>query len=229
MESQDKYVIIVAGGSGTRMGTEVPKQFLPLHSKPIIVYSIEKFTHAVQDIKVIVVLPKHSLAQWDEIKNKYLPSLNIKTIVGGETRFHSVKNGLKEIEGKAGIVAVHDAVRPLVDEQVIQNAFKEAETSGAAIPVVEIVDSIRRVENGAHHFEDRSKYRIVQTPQCFKVEILKKSYLQEYSSNFTDDATVVESTGRKVALVEGNKENIKITHPADIKVAEALMTPSSVV
>jgi 2-C-methyl-D-erythritol 4-phosphate cytidylyltransferase len=215
-------VIIVAGGTGSRMQSEGPKQFALLNGKPVIVHAIEKFLQFDPSLEIVVaVRPEHTLEFEGIIKNFKLPNLMITH--GGETRFHSVKNALGKISESVEIVAVHDAARPLVSLKTIQNTFSAAGKSYAAIPVVHVNESLREVGSLGSKAVDRKDYRIVQTPQCFMRDILLEAYKQNYIPEFTDDATVVESAGHKIHLTEGNVENIKITYPQDLILAAALL------
>ena len=213
-----KSVIITAGGIGKRMGTELPKQFLLIKGKPIIFHTIQKFHDFDATIEIIVVLPESSIPFWETLCQKYLFTLEHKVVVGGAERFHSIQNGLVETTG--AIVAVHDAVRPCVSIDVIKNCFLAAEKFGAAIPVLSISESLRKMVGENSIALNREDFKIVQTPQCFNIEILQKAYHQHYSKLFTDDASVVEADGQTIQLVEGNRENIKITMPEDLKLAE---------
>ena len=219
-----KYAIIVAGGKGERMGTEVPKQFLELAGKPILMRSIEKFFKTFPTLKIIVALPENQFDFWKELCYKYkFTSVPYQLVKGGETRFHSVKNALELVKND-GIVAIHDGVRPLVSSQTIITCFNEAEKNGNAIPVVPVVESIRYVNNEKSEAVKRSCYRLVQTPQCFSTKIILKAYQQKFDANFTDDASVVEKSGEKINLVKGNTENIKITTATDLIIAKSLIT-----
>lgn len=219
-----KYAIIVAGGKGVRMGNDIPKQFLPISGRPVLMRTLEAFYKYDPEIKLILVLPKVHQSYWKELCKKYQFSLRHEIVIGGETRFHSVKNGL-DILPENGFVAVHDGVRPLVAQHVIDNAFKEAESSEAAIPVIEITDSLRELTpDGGSKSVPRSSYRSVQTPQVFKTTLLKEAYRQPFCNFFTDDASVVEAIGKKVTLIKGNLENIKITTPKDLLLAEILLS-----
>jgi len=209
-------VIIVAGGTGSRMQSEIPKQFELLNNKPVIIYSIEKFLEFNKDIQIIVAVHPDFRETFIAIEKKYkLPEITLAN--GGKTRFHSVKNGLEKINAKTKVVAVHDAARPFVSLQTIKNTFAEAEKSGAAIPVIEVNESLREINLQNSKAVDRKNYKVVQTPQCFQKEILLEAYKQNYIPAFTDDATVVETAGNKIYLTEGNIENIKITYPQDLK------------
>ncbi|MAC96197.1 MAG: 2-C-methyl-D-erythritol 4-phosphate cytidylyltransferase [Flavobacteriales bacterium] len=215
-----KSVIIVAGGKGLRMGSEIPKQFLLLNGKAIILHTIDKFKQALPQARLVLVLPKDEVQRWNNL-TKESPYAEIEIAIGGKSRFDSVKAGLELID--EGLVAVHDAVRPLVSKKTIQNAFKTAAEKDSAIPVSPLKDSIRKVEGENSKSLNRSEYVLVQTPQCFKFSLLKEAYNQEFSDSFTDDASVFEAAGNAVAIFEGNTSNIKITSPEDLKVAEVLL------
>lgn len=217
-----KYVIIVAGGTGTRMNSLIPKQFLELHGKPVLMHTIEKFTNAIPAINIIVVLSSTSGIQWETLCKKHNFTIAQQLTAGGETRFHSVKNGL-ELVPENCIVGIHDAARPLVSTKTIVNAFEIAEQKGNASPAIPLNESIREVKNDTNKALDRNNYFIIQTPQCFQSNLIKKAFLQQYKSTFTDDASVLEAMGEKINLIEGNRENIKITTPQDLIIAEALM------
>lgn len=217
-----KSVIIVAGGSGTRMGTRIPKQFLLLENTPVLMETIKAFLRYDSSIAVIVVLPEDQLKSWDDLCKKYDFDHSHTIVKGGETRFHSVRNGLDAL-GETDLVAVHDGVRPLVSTDTIANCFSRAAETGAAIPVLPIDETLR--QGSAEHSctVDRSTYFTVQTPQVFKARIIAQSYLQEWSAEFTDDASVVEKKGFQVTLVPGNPENIKITRPGDLLIARVFL------
>ncbi|MDB9963735.1 2-C-methyl-D-erythritol 4-phosphate cytidylyltransferase [Vicingaceae bacterium] len=217
----NQYVIILAGGKGLRMGTTVPKQFLEIKGKAIILHTLGKFEEALPSAELLLVLPKPEIPRWQEISHGTAFE-NIKTTSGGDTRFESVKAGLRLIESE-GVVGVHDAVRPFVSIEAIQTTFNKAKSTGAAIPVVDLKDSIRKVDSDQSVAVNRSNFKIVQTPQCFDVNVLKQAYQQVFNSSFTDDASVVEADGKKVSLVKGNYSNIKITTIEDLKIAEILM------
>jgi 2-C-methyl-D-erythritol 4-phosphate cytidylyltransferase len=215
------WAIIVAGGSGLRMHTDVPKQFMKLCGKPVLMHSIMAFADACEDIQVVVVVPPLQIEYWQELCNYHgftLPHIIAK---GGSTRFHSVKNGLSLLPDK-GLVAIHDGVRPLVSRQTITGCFREAERYGCAVPAVQVVDSVREISKRTSRILDRSVLRLIQTPQVFDIALLKKAYKQEYTPAFTDDASVFEKAGNTIHLTEGNAENLKITTPNDLAVAEAL-------
>ena len=220
--SMKKHVIIVAGGKGLRMGGEIPKQFLPIGGKPVLMRTIEAFYAYDASIHVILVLPISQQSYWKELCNTYQFELPHEIANGGETRFHSVKNGLALVGGE-GIVGVHDGVRPFVSQEVIARCYSEAEAKHAVIPVIGVVETVRRLEGEDSVTVPRDKYKLVQTPQVFDVALMQKAYNQEFTDMFTDDASVVEALGERVHLVEGNRENIKLTTPFDLKLAEMLI------
>ena len=215
--------IIVAGGSGTRFGAELPKQFLELGGRPVLMRTISAFGGGFSD--VIVTLPEGQMALWRELCERYGFAVPHRVVAGGETRWHSVKNALDSIGDISGvdIIAVHDGVRPLVTAEVIGRTVDAARRDGAAIPVVMLNDSVRQVEKGASHALDRSTLRAVQTPQVFDARVLMAAYGQPFESTFTDDASVVERAGHSVTLVEGDPQNLKITRPMDLALAEYLL------
>lgn len=216
-----KYAIIVAGGKGTRMKSGVPKQFLLLNGKPVLFHTLECFYHFDPLLKIILVLPRKHFSYWKKLCARYKFSLPHAMVAGGSERFFSVKNGLGLVKEK-GIVAVHDGVRPLANKVTLKKCFDAAAKKGNAIPVIPITESLRQKKKKGSVRVNRQEFFIVQTPQCFDSEILKKAYRQKYSAEFTDDASVVEKSGIKIVLTEGNPENIKITSPADLKIAELL-------
>ncbi|MEN8119789.1 MAG: 2-C-methyl-D-erythritol 4-phosphate cytidylyltransferase [Bacteroidota bacterium] len=215
-------VIIVAGGSGSRFKSEIPKQFIELNGKPILMHSITAFYKYQENIEIIVVLPEHQVDYWHSLCKKHNFKIKHKVENGGKTRFESVKNGLDTVKNSQNLIAIHDGVRPLVSENTIERCFREAEISGNAIPAILSVDSVRQVSIETNFPIDRSKLRLIQTPQVFKIDILKKAYRQKYKNSFTDDASVVEAMCEKINLVEGNRENIKITNKIDLVIAKAL-------
>ncbi len=217
-----KYVIVVAGGTGTRMQSVVPKQFIELCAKPILLHTLQKFIDAIPEIKIVLVLSLDFKEEWESICKKYNFNYPVELAQGGETRFHSVKNGMALVPNNC-IVAVHDAARPLVSLDTIKNTFKTAQEKGNASPFVPQNESIREIMGSENKAVDRNSYVIVQTPQCFESSLLKKAFLQDYNSSFTDDASVLEAIGEKINLVEGNRENIKITTQQDLIIAKALM------
>lgn len=215
------YIIIVAGGKGLRMGTDIPKQFLPIGGKPVLMRTIERFREYSPTLGIILVLPKTQQDYWRELCLKHNFTEEYLLADGGETRFHSVKNGLGLIpDNEKGVVGVHDGVRPFVSIDVIRRCYTFAHEQGPVIPVIPVVETLRHVTEGT---KPRSDYRLVQTPQVFDIQLLKTAYKQDYSDAFTDDASVVEALGHPVGLVDGNRENIKITTPYDLKIAETLL------
>lgn len=218
-----KYAVIVAGGKGVRMGGSVPKQFLPLLNMPLLCHSVLAFTHAVPGIRIILVAPADQLDSTQTILKSYVGQLDVTIVAGGETRFHSVQNGLKMIDEK-GIVFIHDAVRPLVSDKLIRRCYEQALTYGSAIPAIPVTESLRLIEeDGTARSLDREKVRIVQTPQTFLTGIILPAFNQPWSPAFTDEATVAEAAGAKIHLIEGDKDNIKITTPGDMIIADTLI------
>ena len=217
------YLIAVAGGKGLRMGGDIPKQFLPIKGKPVLMRTLEAFHNYDAAIHLIVVLPVDQQAYWKHLCEEYAFTLPHRIANGGETRFHSVKNGLALVEEEDALVGVHDGVRPFVLPAVIAECYRVAAQKGAAIPVVDVVETVRRVsEDGTSETVPRDRYKLVQTPQVFQASLLKQAYAQPYTSAFTDDASVVEAFGHRIELVRGNRENIKLTTPFDLKLAEML-------
>lgn len=217
-----KYVLIVAGGKGLRMGGEQPKQFLPLKGRPVLMHTLEQFYRSDVAMEIILVLPHEQQNYWKQLCEEHHFTIKHRVADGGESRFHSVKNGLSLIETPS-IVGVHDGVRPFVSVDVINRCYELALTKEAVVPVVDVVDTVRHITKNGSETVDRSAYKLVQTPQVFNADLLLKGYEQAYSSAFTDDASVVEAMGVKVTLTPGNRENIKLTTPFDLKVAEALL------
>lgn len=219
------YVIIVAGGKGLRMGGDIPKQFLPVGGKPVLIRTIERFRAFSASLRIILVLPKAQQDYWRSLCEEYSFSVPHAVADGGATRFHSVQNGLALIsDDEEGVVGVHDGVRPFVSTEVIARCYDAARTAKAVIPVSPVVETLRYVGGeGADRNVLRSDFRLVQTPQTFDIQLLKRANRQPYSEAFTDDASVVEGIGATVTMVEGNRENIKITTPFDLKVAEVLV------
>jgi 2-C-methyl-D-erythritol 4-phosphate cytidylyltransferase len=217
-----KYAVIVAAGSGTRMGSSLPKQFLLLQNKPVLWHTATAFLHAFDDLDIKLVLPKDHFAKGESIAHSTGQPHRFEMIEGGETRFYSVRNGLSVID-EPSIIFVHDGVRCLVSAELIRHCYDVAIEKGNAIPAINSVDSLRVEKNGDYEIIDRTKIKIIQTPQTFKSEILKKAFEQEYQDSFTDEASVVERTGTKINLVEGEEMNIKITRPFDILIAEKFL------
>jgi len=218
--------IIVAGGSGTRMGSIMPKQFLLLQEKPVLWYTIQSFLIALQDISIVLVLPKAHWEAGQELVDNYFPKAAIQLVEGGETRFESVRNGLGAIEHE-GIVLVHDGVRCLLSAELIRRCWQHAVHTGSAIPAVTATDSIRWVSGSEHKVMNRDEIRLIQTPQTFQVPLLKQAFANATHAQFTDEATVLEAMGIAVSLVEGEYENIKITRPADLILADAILQKRS--
>ena len=218
-----KYALIVAGGIGARMNQSVPKQFMLLSGKPVLMYSIEAFSKFSKDIHILVVLPENLIRQWKELCTKYNFKVIHQVVAGGETRFHSVKNGLNVIPDEDGIVAIHDAARPLITASLIKKLFEATEKYGNAIPALSVKDSMRIISDFENKPIDRSKLRIIQTPQCFNIKIIKQAFIQQYRDEFTDDATVIESEGHSIHLTDGDENNIKITTLADLNYLESIL------
>jgi 2-C-methyl-D-erythritol 4-phosphate cytidylyltransferase len=217
-----KFVIIVAGGSGSRMKSDLPKQFLELGGKPVLMHTIQVFFDFDPECELILVLPAAQQEVWAELCLKNAFSLPHQVVFGGETRFHSVQNGLKLIQGE-GIVFIHDGVRPMVSQETLGRCCEMAIKDGNAIPVLLVTESLRKLEGTQNVSVNRSLYFSVQTPQTFRSEVILKAYLQVYNPEFTDDASLVEKAGFAINLVEGNRENIKITTPTDLIIAEAFL------
>lgn len=218
-----KFALIVAGGSGNRMKSEIPKQFLEINEKPVLIHTIEVFKRYDLDIEIILVLPQNQYELWISQCAEYNFNAEYKIAFGGAVRFQSVKNGLDKIS-EDGIVFIHDGVRPLVSLQTIRNCFEMAVEKGNALPVIPVSESVRIIENNSNHILDRTGVMLVQTPQTFRTELIKKAYQLAESDKFTDDASVLESFGEKIQLVEGNRENIKITYPEDLIFAESILS-----
>lgn len=217
-----KYAVIVAGGKGTRMGAAVPKQFLPLLGKPLLCYPIEAFAQAMSGINLILVLPEDQLRSAQIVLRSYLGGVDVTIVAGGETRYHSVQNGLKVIKDD-GIVFVHDGARPLVSTELILRCYVQAMEKGSAIPTIAVTESLRVVDDNNSRPVDREHIRIIQTPQTFHSSILLPAFEQEYQTSFTDEATVLEAFGTKVHLIDGARDNIKVTTPEDMLIAEVLL------
>jgi len=215
-------VIITAGGIGLRMNNSIPKQFLLLYDKPIIVHSINAFYHYNKDIEIIVTIPKAFFTNWIEIKNTFCKNINIKETIGGENRFQSIKNALSIISKESTLVAIHDAVRPFVSQKMLNDSFLTAQNSISAIPIIKSTQSLKLFENNVFSSIDREKIYEVQTPQCFKTTKIIEAYNQNFSKKFTDDSSVFEKKFKKNGYYEGSYENIKITSPIDIEIAKAI-------
>jgi len=220
--NSNNNIIIVAGGKGLRMGGELPKQFIPIGGKPILMHTIEAFYNFNPDIHIILVLPASHRDYWAELCVEYRFEIRHVITLGGKTRFHSVLNGLQLV--KDGIVGVHDGARPFTSKELIGHCFNEAVKYEAVIPVIDSTDSLRELtHDGKSKIIDRSKIKLVQTPQVFTVELLKKAYETDYKDTFTDDASVVEAMGKEIHLVKGETTNIKVTTPIDLKIGEFII------
>ena len=219
-----KYAIIVAGGKGLRMGGELPKQFIPIEGRPVLMRTLDAFHACDSDIQIILVLPRDHQPYWQELCREYQFAVPHRIADGGATRFHSVQNGLALVDEPEALVAVHDGVRPFVSHDVVSRCYCEAERHGAVVPVIPVVETVRHLLPEGSETVSRDDYRLVQTPQTFRASLLRRAYEQAYCNGFTDDASVVEALGEAVCLVEGNRENIKLTTPFDLTVARALLT-----
>ncbi|MBR6691747.1 MAG: 2-C-methyl-D-erythritol 4-phosphate cytidylyltransferase [Bacteroidaceae bacterium] len=221
-----KYLIVVAGGKGSRMGGEMPKQFQLLAGKPIIMVTLERLHAMDPSMQLILVLPAAHFELWKELSREYEFAVPLILAQGGTTRFHSVQNGLAQVDDMDdALVGVHDGVRPFVAANVLEKCFCEAWVHGAAIPMIDLQDSLRHIVggNGVTEVVPRDRYRLVQTPQVFRLSLLRRAYEQRFVESFTDDASVVEALGEQVVGVEGNRENIKLTTPFDLVIAKTLM------
>jgi 2-C-methyl-D-erythritol 4-phosphate cytidylyltransferase len=217
-----KYAVIVAGGTGSRMGATKPKQFLLLKNKPILWHTLQQFLKAYDDLQIILVLPAEFIGLGIDILPQLMDRERVQIIAGGATRFDSVKNGLSVIH-KKGIVFVHDAVRCLVSIDLIQRCYQQAVEKGNAIPAVAATDSIRMINGNSNVVADRNNVRIIQTPQTFQTDLLLPAFQVEYDPAFTDEATVLEASGASVYLIQGEYSNIKITRPVDLLIAESIL------
>lgn len=217
-----QYAVIVAGGSGSRMKSDRPKQFLELMGRPILVHTVEAFLAALEDPVVVLVLPEAHLDEGRSLMRRHFPAGDIRFVVGGEQRFHSVQRGLAEVEGP-GIVHVHDAVRCLVTPALIRRCAEHASEWGSAVPAVPVRDSMRMLGGEGPVAVDRERLRAVQTPQTFRSDWIREAYTQPYEPSFTDEATVAERKGFRIELVEGEETNIKVTFPLDLLVAERIL------
>ena len=218
----DLYAVIVAGGSGKRMGADIPKQFLELSGRPVLMHTIERFKSFNHSIEIITVLPENQLRFWIDLQKKHSFTVPHTLVKGGSNRFFSVRNGLKFVN-IPGLVAIHDGVRPFVSIDTIKRCFDTAEKLGNAIPAISPTESLRILNEQGSLPVNRLYVKQIQTPQVFNAALIKKAYLQEYSPEFSDDATVLEKTGEKINLIEGNRENIKITNPEDLIISVALL------
>ncbi len=223
-----KYVIIVAGGKGLRMGGELPKQFIPVGGRPVLMRTLDTFYAYDNSIKIILVLPSDHQAYWKQLCHEYQFVVPHLIADGGATRFHSVQNGLALVNATEALVAVHDGVRPFVSHAVVARCYHDAAMLGAVVPVIPVVETVRQIVSEDSITVDRNAYRLVQTPQTFRASLLRRAYEQPYCDAFTDDASVVEALGEAVHLVEGNRENIKLTTPFDLTIAIALLSSNVV-
>lgn len=219
LEHQNTTLILVAGGKGHRMGSAIPKQFLPLAGKPVLYYAVKVFLEAFPAIKIILVLPQEHISYSNILLQAFENRIDLTIVTGGATRFHSVQNGINAAE-KDGIIFIHDGVRPLISRDLLERCYQQAVQQGSAVPVIKVTDSIRQWDGMKFAAIDREQLRSVQTPQTFSAALIHKAFEQEYHESFTDEATVVEKSGNPVHLIEGLKENIKITTPEDLLVAE---------
>jgi 2-C-methyl-D-erythritol 4-phosphate cytidylyltransferase len=217
-----RTVILVAGGKGLRMGSDLPKQFIPVHGKPVLMHTLQLFYDWDETAQLILVIPAEQESYWNMLCRELNFAVPHRIVFGGDTRFHSVLNAVRTTDAD-GLIAVHDGVRPLVSADVIESCFKKAGEHGAAIPVVPVIESVREKECDESRPFDRNRLYVVQTPQVFRADILHDAYKQDYIPDFTDDASVVESIGHKIHLVEGNRENIKITTLLDLVCAGYLL------
>ncbi len=221
-----KYVIIVAGGNGSRMNSTIPKQFLLLKGKPVLYYAINTFLQTFDDCKIILALPEEHIAAGQEIIDAFFDYNRIDIVIGGRTRFHSVQNGLAKVDDEESVIFVHDAVRPMVSSVLLYRCLAAVIELGTAIPVIDCKDSVRIINEEGNEAIERSSIKLVQTPQAFHGKILLPAFNIDYKEKFTDEASVVEAFGLKVSLVEGEEENIKITKPTDLIIAESILSAS---
>ena len=217
-----KFALIVAGGSGSRMNNFIPKQFIEINGRPVLMHTFDAFFNFDPKLEFILVLPKDHITLWNLLCEKYKFKTDYKIAFGGETRFDSVKIGLDLIY-EDGIVFIHDGVRPLVSSKTLQNCLETAADKGNALPVIPVAESVRFADDSGNQPVDRFKYFLVQTPQTFQTRLIRKAYQLAKTDLFTDDATVLESIGEKIHLVEGNRENIKITYPEDLVFAKSIL------
>lgn len=218
-----EFALIVAGGKGTRIKSKLPKQYLELHGRPVLLHTLDAFLRYDPHIQMVLVLPKDDFPLWREIATRFNFLHPLTLVPGGDSRFQSVKNGLAAIEADDGVVAIHDGVRPLVSEDIIAASFRLAKVHQSAVAAVRLKESIRMTDQDATQAMDRSRFRIIQTPQTFSLSLIKKAYQQKEDASLTDDAGVAEKSGHAISLFEGSYENIKITTSEDLIVAEALL------
>ncbi len=220
----NKYAVIVAGGNGSRMNSEIPKQFMMLKGKPVLYYAIKTFLEAYSDCKIILVLAEEHIGKGQEIVDAFFDYKRVQITKGGRTRFHSVQNGLAKIAEDDCVIFVHDAVRPMLSESLINRCYEKVMEVGSAIPAIDCKDSVRLITENGNEAVDRNKLRLIQTPQTFHSKILLPAFFNiDYKDKFTDEASVVEAFGLKIVLVEGEEQNVKITKPADLLMVEALL------
>ena len=219
----NKSIVIVAGGKGLRMGGDIPKQFLPVKGMPVLMRTIQRFHDYDNTMQIVLVLPEAQQDYWQQLCEQYHFNVPYTLANGGETRFHSVKNGIDKVHSDVEYIGVHDGVRPFVSIDTIASCYEEASHSGAVVPVIDVIETVRHLQPSGSVTVPRSEYRLVQTPQVFDAQLLRRAYQQPYTDFFTDDASVVERFGHAVTLVQGNRENIKITTPYDMKIAEVLV------
>jgi 2-C-methyl-D-erythritol 4-phosphate cytidylyltransferase len=221
--SNPLYAVVVAAGKGKRMANDIPKQFLPINGKPILMYTLEKIFSWFEGVNIVLVLSEKDIPYWQLLCLEYNFSIPHNIVKGGSQRFFSVQNALQSITAPEAIVAIHDGVRPFVSETVFRNCVKVAQEKGNALPVIAPVESVRLRKNASTYAFDRNNVLLVQTPQCFRLSEIKKAYKQAYKETFTDDASVFEAASGIINIVQGNRENIKITTPYDINIAETLI------
>jgi 2-C-methyl-D-erythritol 4-phosphate cytidylyltransferase len=218
----DKYAVIVAGGKGSRMGTSIAKQYLLLNTLPILIHTIQKFFNSDSSIKIILVIPESDFDYWNALCIKYSFKISHQLVAGGTSRFQSVKNGLAFVKNNS-LVAIHDGVRPLIDEKIIIDAYSQAEKKGSAITSIPLKDSIREIVGKNSESRERSKFQIIQTPQTFQSSLIKVAYDTDEQAAFTDDSSVAEHAGNSIHLIEGSYRNIKITTEEDMFIANAYL------
>lgn len=219
----NRFAVIVAGGSGSRMGSDTPKQFLPIGNAPILMHTIKRFFTSNEVVNIILVLPEEQIERWHQLCEKYSFSIPHLIVSGGKNRFQSVRNGLNSIGVNEGLVAIHDGVRPFISKRIIEESFKTALEKGNAVAAVELKDSIRLIDKKGNKTAERADFRIVQTPQTFKISQIRDAFHRASNDQFTDDASVAEAAGYTIELINGSYENIKITTPEDLAMAEAIL------
>lgn len=217
----ERYAIILAGGAGTRMKTGIPKQFIPIQGLPVLMHSFKRFRDFDPKMKLIAVLPEEHISLWKDLCTEFSFDIEHQIVRGGKERFFSVKNGLQNINDDT-LVAIHDGVRPFVSNDTLERVFNTAKLKGNAVPAIKLTQSLRKLDHDGSISQNREDFRLIQTPQCFNSTLIKNAYQAEYLKDFTDDASVLEHSGHPIHLVDGNPENIKITLPMDIRIAESL-------